>query len=187
MNWIHNLKAGVFHYIVVGMTKVGLTANILSVGGGVIALAALFMALYTNEGLWFVWGIWLQILLDGFDGTLARYQKKFSNFGSFVDVVFDHVGIVTASIFIYYFGFVDFIPLLLYTLFYTLVVVFAFILGEIGRPYKFVFRPRLLMYAALTYDFIWQANISNPLLYLFSAILFISLLEGIFKLGKFLK
>ena len=187
MIWFHGLKERLFMPIIWGMTRLGITANFLSVFGGILVFVSLLASVYFENGLWFIWGLWLHMFLDGFDGTLARYQKKSCDLGSYIDVIADHVGIVSASVFLYFFVAVDFVPLFLYTIFYTLVVSLAFPLGKIGRPYKYVLRPRLIMYAALTYDFIWSEYTSNWLLYLLMVVLGVSVIEGLWRVGKYLK
>jgi CDP-diacylglycerol--glycerol-3-phosphate 3-phosphatidyltransferase len=81
----------VFEPIALGMGRLGLTPDGLTfIGFGITALAAAALALQ----LWLVGGLLLIVggVFDLFDGTLARATATVSQFGAFLDSVFDRAG-----------------------------------------------------------------------------------------------
>lgn len=184
MTAVHRWKAKVLGPVVKVLDRMGVTANMLSVLGGVIVVGSLILSLYLGEGIFFVIGIWVHIIFDVFDGSLARFQKKESDIGSFFDVGFDFLGVVSASVFLFYFEGLELWILALYTILYAVVLVFAIILGRAGKPYKFPMRPRLFMYGFLTIDFVWNTGSSGIVVGILTILLVFSALEGGFRMGK---
>ena len=81
----------VFEPIALGMGRVGLTPNGLTlIGFGISIVGAALLA----AQLWVVGGVVVFVggAFDMFDGTLARATGKVSKFGAFMDSVFDRWG-----------------------------------------------------------------------------------------------
>jgi CDP-diacylglycerol--glycerol-3-phosphate 3-phosphatidyltransferase len=81
----------VFEPIALGMGRIGLTPNGLTlIGFGISIVGAVLLA----AQLWVVGGVVVFIggAFDMFDGTLARATGKVSRFGAFMDSVFDRWG-----------------------------------------------------------------------------------------------
>jgi len=81
----------VFEPIALGMGRIGLTPNGLTlIGFGISIVGAALLA----AQLWVVGGVVVFIggAFDMFDGTLARATGKVSRFGAFMDSVFDRWG-----------------------------------------------------------------------------------------------
>ena len=81
----------VFEPIALGMGRVGLTPNALTlIGFAITALGALLVGMQA----WVVGGIVVFVggAFDMFDGTLARATGQTSRFGSFLDSSFDKAG-----------------------------------------------------------------------------------------------
>jgi CDP-diacylglycerol--glycerol-3-phosphate 3-phosphatidyltransferase len=81
----------VFEPIALGMGRIGLTPNGLTlIGFGISIVGAVLLA----AQLWVVGGVVVFIggAFDMFDGTLARATGKVSKFGAFMDSVFDRWG-----------------------------------------------------------------------------------------------
>jgi CDP-diacylglycerol--glycerol-3-phosphate 3-phosphatidyltransferase len=81
----------VFEPIALGMGRIGLTPNGLTlIGFGISIVGAALLA----AQLWVVGGVVVFIggAFDMFDGTLARATGKVSKFGAFMDSVFDRWG-----------------------------------------------------------------------------------------------
>ncbi len=87
----------VFEPIALGMGRLGLTPDALTLIGFAITVAG---AILISQQLWLAGG--LVVLLGGvfdmFDGTLARATGKVSNLGAFMDSVFDRAGEVVVYI-----------------------------------------------------------------------------------------
>ncbi len=70
------------------LAKFKVTPNQVSVFGFLLSLIAAFLisSSYLKTGI-FVW--WLSRLADGLDGNLARSTNQKSNFGGYLDILFD--------------------------------------------------------------------------------------------------
>ena len=187
MKKMQKIKGVIFYPLLYILTKLRVTANILSFISGMIAITFLVLAITQNRPELFILGIFIHFLLDGLDGSLARFQKKDSFYGAFIDMIYDYIGIISASIFILFFNYSNTILVLLYTLLYTLVLVNSLILGYIKRSYKYVLRPRIYIYIALAIDFYYTREITTEVLIITSGLMFLSSIGGIIKIGKYIK
>ena len=187
MQKFQKIKSVLFYPFLYILTKLGITASMLSFMSGVIAITFLILAIVQNRPELFILGIFIHFLLDGLDGSLARFQKKDSFYGTFIDMVYDYIGIVSASIFILFFNYSNTILVLIYTLLYTIVLVNSLILGYIKRPYKYVLRPRIYIYIALAIDVYYLKGITTEALIITSVLMFLSSIGGIVKIGKYIK
>ena len=86
-----------FEPIALGMGRLGFTPDALTLTGfGITAVGSLLV----SQQLWLAGGLVVFIggVFDLFDGTLARATGKVSNFGAFMDSVFDRAGEVIVYI-----------------------------------------------------------------------------------------
>lgn len=187
MGWFHDFKGKLFEPFLSFLTGIGVTGNIVSATSGIVAICALVLAFAYNEPEVFLIGIWLHLFIDGFDGSLARYQKQQNRFGSFMDVVFDHVGITGCCLYALYFHEANPLLILLFGVFYTFVVFSAFLLGCIRDPFTFVLRPRIFVFATLTADYLWSVHTTDPVLAIVTAIMCVSTVQGLLKIGSFIR
>ena len=187
MTFFHDAKNVIFKPLLVALTKLKISANVLSVGGGVVAVLSLVASFYWSEPLYFIIGVWVHMFFDGIDGSVARFQNKSCTFGSYVDCIFDHVGIISAAIFAYYFLDIGFLPILMYSVLYTHIIFASFVLGQIGDPYKYLLRPRLIFYAAITIDLLWSTSSTLIVTWILVALMSLNTLEGVYRLGKYVK
>lgn len=184
MGPIHAFKTRVFKPLMRLFDFLGFTADGLSIFGAIIALAGFVLSFLLDDAFYFFIGVWLHMLLDGFDGTLARFQGNVQLKGSFVDVLADHFVIILASIFVYYFNGADFLGVLLYTVFYTFIQFAAFILNYTDQPYEVLFRPRLYLYLGFSVDLIFGTDSVNVFLYTMTLVMLIFVVQGVAKLKK---
>lgn len=80
-----------FEPIALGMGRLGLTPNALTlIGFGITIVGAVLAA----QQLWLLAGVVVLVggVFDMFDGTLARATGRVSNLGAFMDSVFDRAG-----------------------------------------------------------------------------------------------
>ena len=73
------------------LTKMGVTANMMTLFVAFVAIGSLVYAIYHHKPLIFIIGLWLNVVLDGFDGSLARYQKTASSKGTLMDAISDYL------------------------------------------------------------------------------------------------
>jgi CDP-diacylglycerol--glycerol-3-phosphate 3-phosphatidyltransferase len=81
----------VFEPIALGMGRLGLTPDALTLIGFAITVAG---AILISQQLWLAGGLVVLVggIFDMFDGTLARATGRVSNLGAFMDSVFDRAG-----------------------------------------------------------------------------------------------
>ncbi len=120
----------------------------------------------------------LHVLLDGLDGPLARYTGKASNQGSFTDSTADQLVVAFSTITLMHAGVIGVLPGGLYLFLYTLVVVFAMIRSSLAIPYKWVVRPRFVVYSWFLIEiYVWPGSI-DYLLWMFTLLLGVAALSG---------
>jgi phosphatidylglycerophosphate synthase len=68
-------------------TLLGLNSNHVTTIGLLIACSALFI----NNGIILLFVISMNLLIDGIDGVVARYQNKYEDFGAWYDIFSDTV------------------------------------------------------------------------------------------------
>lgn len=187
MGKIHTWKNVLFAPLLRFLTARGISANGVSFFSGIIAALALAFSLIFQNPYIFVAGIWLHMLVDGIDGSLARFQKKSTPYGAFVDMVNDHIGILGSGIFLIFFGLAWPEFVLINMVLYTLINTESFILGYWNIPYSYVLRPRLIIYAALTIHIFWPTSwMLTVVLFILCFPLVFSTVEGLVKIGKIL-
>ena len=91
------------HTISILLIKIGVTANILTILGFLLAILAGFFIVFNNLVLG---GIFLLIssIFDMLDGAIARVSKTTSLFGAFLDSTLDRISefLIFSSILLYY-------------------------------------------------------------------------------------
>ena len=128
--------------------------------------------------------LFLHVLLDGFDGPLARYLGTAGNRGSFTDTTADQLVVAFTTITLIHFNVIHEVVGGLYLLFYTLVVVFAMIRSSLAIPYSWLVRPRFLIYAWIPIDIYFLPGTLNYLLWLCVLPLAWKSITGFYKIRK---
>lgn len=184
---LNKVKTTIFYPVLWVCDLVGVKPIIISFLSGATALFALFFSILNASPVYFICGIWLHVILDGLDGSLARFQKKETSSGALIDVLCDHIGIISSAVFLVHFSYVNAVYVLIFSVLYTFIIFSSFLLGYLNIPYNYALRPRIFVYLAITLDFFYAKSISNPLIIIFSAIMFLSVFEGLYKIFKYLK
>lgn len=184
MGPMHKWKSAFLRPLMKLFAHLGFTPDGLSISGAVVAFLGFVLSFALDDAFYFFIGVWLHMLIDGFDGTLARFLGKVQLKGSFVDVVADHVVIILASIFIFYFSSADFLGVFLYTIFYTFLQFAAFILNYVERPYEALFRPRIYLYLGFSADLFFGTDSVNVILYTCALVMFLFVVQGVLRLKE---
>ncbi|MDO4664792.1 MAG: CDP-alcohol phosphatidyltransferase family protein [Actinomycetaceae bacterium] len=71
--------------------KLGLTPNMLTVGGTMVTVVAAFALIPTDHLGWAALALSIILAADSLDGTLARLTGKTSQFGAFLDSTLDRI------------------------------------------------------------------------------------------------
>jgi len=187
MKMFHNLKWYIFSPFMKILNRLWITANHITIFWGIIVLLFFILSYLFLNPLYFLVGIWLHMFFDGIDGVLARYNNSMSDYGSLLDVIFDHLWIFLTSVYLLIFMGINSVLVLSYTVFYTIIIYNSFILWKIDRPYSFVFRPRLFIYTSIVIDFFYNTNITYVLLMILTFILFIQSIQWLYYLLLYFK
>ncbi len=95
--------------------------------------------------------VWLHVILDAFDGPLARHTETDGQAGAFTDMCVDHSGMLITSCLLSGAGLIDGTLAAVYVSSYTVAVVFTVWLNMLGRPFRLVIRTKYLLYLLLTF------------------------------------
>lgn len=166
------------------LTALSISANMISFFSAVSAVAGLGAWLGTGETQYFVAGIWIHFLLDGIDGSLARYQKKESVAGARLDLLADTAGVVATGTFLGASGTVSFFIASLFTGGYLAVNAISEILSIQNKQYVFVIRPRVFIYGALLSDLLFATSLTAQVTFLSTILVIIFTITGIATLLK---
>ena len=132
------------------LVRLGVSANLLTTIGllfGLIFVPVLFLSPAVALSL-----LLLHVLVDGLDGPLARFCGTASRKGSFADTLCDQIVVAASVVALVLHGDLSAVPGLVYVFVYTLVVVFSMVRNALGIPYRWLLRPRFLVYAAIPVD-----------------------------------
>ncbi len=149
----------------------------LSLGAG-LAFCPLF---FVSKTLAFAM-LALHVLLDGLDGPLARLRNNASRKGSFTDSMADQIVIAASTTTLMAAGTVAILPGTLYILAYTLVVLFAMIRNAFGIPYRWLLRPRFIIYAWLIAETYYFPGTINIAVWAFALLLSAFAVRGFFRI-----
>ena len=186
IRWFHVWKDAFFSPVLRFLSANGATPNALSIFSAAVASTGFLFAVFLWQPLWFIGGIWLHLLLDGLDGSLARLLRSDTLFGSYMDVVCDQVGIISACAYMLVFRIVDPVLVLFFGIFYILVIASSFFLGSIHRPLRYVLRPRIIVFASITAEYFLSISITTPILLTLTLLLALSTAEGLIRIGTYI-
>ena len=192
MQWTQELRAVLLRPLLVAAERIGIQPDHITLASLICGLA--FCPLYFARGD----SIWLpaaalaallaHVVLDGFDGPLARHLGTASRRGSFTDTLADQI-VVTATT----------ITLMaapqpavsswigaLYIFVYAMVVGFAMVRNALGVPYSWLIRPRFWVYGWIAVDlYLWRGQM-DVVLGLLVFVLLIKLASGFIAIRRML-
>jgi phosphatidylglycerophosphate synthase len=120
-----------FSPLLKALDAVNASPDTLSVLG--MAVTLLLPLSFTLAPAWCVVAYMLHLLLDGLDGSLARYQGTASQRGAYLDVVADHTSLIVTVLTLQWFGIGDPFWVLLYTVGYLVLVVHFVLMNTRGN------------------------------------------------------
>lgn len=123
----------------------------------------------------------LHVVIDAFDGPLARATGRDGQAGALTDMCVDHTGLLVTASLLPAAGLADGAWCAAYVSSYTLAIVFTIWLNMAGRPFRFVIRTKYILYALLTWYGLTGLNWLNPALSVFCGI------HSVFGVAGFLK
>lgn len=159
-----------------------ITPNMLSVMS--LILGVLFVVFISKDLMLSLLFLILSVFFDGIDGSLARFSNKVSKNGALVDQVCDHSMIVLSAVGFVMIGLVNILWGIVYVLSYTLLVFTVVARNKREIPFSFVLRPRLFVYLAFLIFVVWNVNLVEYSLMIFSVQMLLQGLWGVNMLWR---
>ncbi|PIR38456.1 MAG: hypothetical protein COV35_06720 [Alphaproteobacteria bacterium CG11_big_fil_rev_8_21_14_0_20_39_49] len=182
MLWGQEIRAYILAPLLNVMKEHGVKPNHITILSLVTGIAAALSINYDYGLTLFM--LLLHVLLDGIDGPLARYSKTDSNKGSFADTACDQIVIVAIGLGLIDANLVTPLSGAVYILLYTVVIGFSMVRSAMGIPYKWLIRPRFLLYIWLYFEFYVIDGFTTYILWGFSLILLLNVITGYFKIRR---
>ena len=183
MQWGQDFRAGLLKPLLIGMVKLRMRANHVTLLSLITGLA--FCPLFLLDfKAWAFAALVFHVLLDGLDGPLARHTGTASSRGSFTDTMADQIVVTVTTIAMIQAGYADIWAGGLYAFFYTIVVVFAMVRNAMAAPYSWLFRPRFLVFVWFAVEVYLWPNSLNAVLWTAVALLGLKTLTGFVMIRK---
>jgi phosphatidylglycerophosphate synthase len=191
MNWYQNLKQAALRPVLVQLDRAGIRPNHVTWLALIFGLA--FCPLYLLDGgpavtLLAYALLALHLIIDGVDGPLARHQAVASSAGSYTDTLADQTVIALTTMTYMQAELLDRPGLGIfsggcYLFLYTVVVATAMVRNGLGIPYRFLWRPRMLVYLLLFVEWAapadWRMSwVAEICVWAFNTLLAVSFLSG---------
>ena len=158
MVWTQELRARLFRPLLVAAERLGIGPDAVTLASLVCGLAFCPLYLWPGTPWWArpaaLAALLAHVVLDGFDGPLARHLGIASRRGSFTDTLADQIVVTTSTIALMaaaqpvISGWVG----ALYLFAYAMVVAFAMVRNALGVPYSWLIRPRFWVYGWIAVD-----------------------------------
>lgn len=104
----------------------------------------------------------LHVLLDGFDGPLARRQRTASPRGSFTDTMADQTVVTAVALTLMFSGRLGVLAGGGFIFLYAVVALFAMARNALRCPYAWLVRPRLVFYAWIAVElWLWPGSLTG--------------------------
>ncbi len=129
----------------------------------------------------------LHVILDGLDGPLARFQGRASTRGSFTDTFSDQLVVAASSFALLFTGAAVDIVAAIYVFVYTVVVCLALARNALRIPYRWLVRPRLVVYAYIPVETWLLPGTLDIVLWICSGVLFSELATGFTRVRRRLR
>jgi len=192
MHWSQQLRARWLGPALRGATWLGLRAGHVTFASLTCGLAFFPLYIWHDRGAWMLptalGSLLLHVLLDGFDGPLARHQHQSSRRGSFTDTCSDQVVVTTTTL-----ALMACQPPVLahalggtYIFLYAMVVAFAMVRNALGIPYSWLVRPRFWVYGWIAIETYFLPGTMDYVVGLFALVLLWKMLTGFVALRRIL-
>ncbi|MBW2976871.1 CDP-alcohol phosphatidyltransferase family protein [Candidatus Woesearchaeota archaeon] len=129
----------------------------------------------------------VSFILDGVDGSLARYTQKSNNAGSVTDGFCDQIVVTATAMGFVGVGLLNPLLAMAYVAMYPVVVLFTIIQKKMHIETMYTLRPRLLVYTAFFIFVLSGKNLLNPLLIGVSLLLTYYTIRDFIKIRRGLK
>lgn len=163
----------------------GVTGNMVSYLSALSGLASAIWVWHTLKISALL--LLVAVLLDNLDGALARYASENRSAGGLTDCFTDQIVISATTISYIATGIVNPVVGGLYLVTYQTVTIFAILRNLLGKPYRFVLRPRIVVYSAFVLFAFTSLNIMDYVTLPCAIIQLISIIFGFQFFRRLLK
>ena len=169
------------------MEKFGINGNHITFGSFACGLLFCPLVFYIPWLAFFF--LFTHVIIDGLDGALARHLSTDSRAGSFTDTSCDQIVLaaVTITLMCHPDQVIATLPGSIYIFLYTIVVVFAMVRNAMEIPYRWVIRPRFVVYACSALEMFcfertyWEGSV-NVLIWIINGIFLVAFISGFFRI-----
>lgn len=179
-----NFRTRLFKPISRFLMSLNITADMLSYFGLFVLVGFSYFA--NKKPIWALFFLLAHVLIDIFDGPLARESNTASNSGALTDIFCDHTGMVIVTIVLISLNLLNSILGVIYVYFYTLLIVFIIIRNVLKIPSSFVFRSKYELYFVFLIYVLFDINIFNYIVVIFILLMIPFLFFSFFKIKRFL-
>ena len=167
------------------LVKIGITPNMISAIG--LFMLAGFVFYIGRNPLYSVYFLALHVVLDAFDGSLARYMKEDSNAGALTDMMCDHTGMFIVTTTLVYQGLVNGSIAIIYVYLYTMMIIFMVTLNRFNIPLRFAIRTKYYLYILFALWAIWGIDYFNAAIAIFTLLMILPTAIGFMKLHRYFR
>jgi phosphatidylglycerophosphate synthase len=192
MGWWQDLRAKALGPLLRLMAWCGVTPDHVTLASLASGLAFCPLWLWPHDPSWAkpmaLGALLLHVLLDGFDGPLARHLGIASRRGSFTDTLADQI-VVTASTLTLMAAPQSALSVWIgggYLFLYAVVVGFAMVRNALGNPYSWLVRPRFWVYSWIAVDQFLMSGWMDAVVGGFAVVLGIKMASGFIALRRML-
>lgn len=153
---------------------------------GLFMLAGFVFYIGRNP-LYSVYFLALHVVLDAFDGSLARYMKEDSNAGALTDMMCDHTGMFIVTTTLVYQGLVNGSIAIIYVYLYTMMIIFMVTLNRFNIPLRFAIRTKYYLYILFALWAIWGIDYFNAAIAIFTLLMILPTAIGFMKLHRYFR
>ena len=172
------IKLKVYRPILLICRRFGITPNMITLAGlffGTAAGCALaFGYLWTTFVL-----LLIHVVLDGIDGTLAKFVDNSSIQGSVFDISSDMISVFFLVVGLVHLNLLDSILALWFIFVYLSIVVFSIVRNVFNRPYKNMLRPRYELYLVFVLYLFFGIDIFDISVLIFNIIMTVTFVTGL--------
>ncbi len=192
MVWTQELRARWLRPLLLAAERSGIRPDHVTLASLACGLAFCPLFLWPGAPWWArpaaLAALLAHVVLDGFDGPLARHLGTASRRGSFTDTLADQIVVTASTVTLMaapqpaVSGWVG----ALYLFAYAMVVGFAMVRNALGVPYSWLIRPRLWVYGWIAVDqYLWSGQM-DYVLSAFACVLAIKMASGFVAIRRML-
>ena len=187
-NAINNIKSRrtkILLPISKSLVKLGFTGDLISYLGFLMIIGFIYYVI-KNPIMASVF-LLLHVVIDGFDGPVARLRKEDGDSGAFTDILCDHTGMVVVITTLIFVSLVNPLWAIIYVYLYSLMIIFVILRNKLNLPIKVVVRTKYYVYILYAIWALFGINYLTYGLILFNILMLPSIISSYFLFKSYLR